>query len=881
MRKIIKLLSLIIAVLTLFSSLPLIANGDRSKGTAKTVFSAFDIYYDAEVAKMSTTTLELTEHNGIPCARAVAVPIEGGYKNGSYALTIKSAALNFNITEYPYITLGYMTDSKSEGVDTTMRYNSKETWRKKGSVSPVISDGNLHKLTVNALEMDAQTEIKPDYHSIDIVFKLWGSHGIKIETEQYFDIAYIGFFKTADDAEAFVYVPELEEEYLAKNDFVHIEKTITDIDENTLLEYIAKEEALKYDIIHSPNTEFPHGKRTLYVSPNGDDSNDGLTPETAFKTLEGAAKSKLKKDDVVRLERGGVWREKLVTVNGVTYSSYGEGPKPTIYGSIPGEGAEKWSETDVPNVWVFNELIDTAKTPGNIVFNGGDAWGIRIFTEGSKRRDQGTVFNGIETFECPPDPFTGYTDIFKNNLEFWHDTNSEKLYMYSEYGNPGEYFDDMEISLSGDIISGGCNNVTIDNICVMYGGSHGVGAVNSQDYTVQNCVFGWIGGAGLGNAVQNWDNCKNFTINHNYAYEVYDCAWTTQSHVTYADRTMVGVVMTNNVSERCNTGVEIWLSGEDTDKKGLLKDFVIENNYTMYGGCGWSHLRPVKDGNFVYGGTGTDSVTERINMNFNNNVNIHATHIGLYARFIGPAGFMFDNNVYMMQDGKRIAQAASDMKTGGGTLIAYMFNEHDVSMLASQGNDMNSTYYRLSDDFVPHETTVLQNFNDIYKHWGLENISFAVVKGLFSGTSDTTFTPNGKMTRAMLVTVLARLAGDADANARSTYIDVADNAWFASSAAWAEAHGIVDKGGAFRPDDNATREEMADMLYRYAKAYGMDTSKSSELTFKDASSVTYKDAVSYCVGAGIIAGYDDNTVKPAGEATRAEVATMLKRFIML
>jgi hypothetical protein len=194
---------------------------------------------------------------------------------------------------------------------------------------------------------------------------------------------------------------------------------------------------------------------------------------------------------------------------------------------------------------------------------------------------------------------------------------------------------------------------------------------------------------------------------------------------------------------------------------------------------------------------------------------------------------------------------------------------------------MNSTYYRLSDDFVPHETTVLQNFNDIYKHWGLENISFAVVKGLFSGTSDTTFTPNGKMTRAMLVTVLARLAGDTDANAKSTYIDVADNAWFASSVAWAEAHGIVDKGGAFRPDDNATREEMADMLYRYAKAYGMDTSKSSELTFKDASSVTYKDAVSYCVGAGIIAGYDDNTVKPAGEATRAEVATMLKRFIML
>ncbi|MBO7148755.1 MAG: S-layer homology domain-containing protein [Clostridia bacterium] len=871
--------AMLLAIIMIATATPMMSHADEAP--EKTLFSAYDIYYDAQIANFTTVQPVLEISDGVPYASMKAEP--GTYGNGALMMTIKSSALKFNVTEYPFIAVGYKTDAVTPGVDITMMYDNNETWRKEGgSRYKITSNGKLEKLICNALDLNAKVEIKPDYQGIDIRLKFWGGHTQVLSTNQYFDVAYIAFFKTLDEANAFVYNPITEEEYFAESDLKIVNKTVTDVDENTLLSYLAQAEALKYDIINTPNTEFPQAKKTYYVSPDGDDNNDGLSPETAWKSLEKVGSATYGKDDVVRFKRGGIWRGTLNLKNGVIYSAYGEGPKPEIWGSIPGEGAENWELTDAPNVWAFTTPLENDKHPGNIVFNEGEAWGIHVYTDGKgNRHDQGTVFNGIETVECPPTPYTGYKDIFHNNLEFWYDEEAKTVYMYCEYGNPGEYFDDIELSLRPDMVSGGGKYIIFDNICLKYGGGHGVSVMNSESVTVQNCVFGWLGGGGLGNAVQNWDNCKDFTINHNYAYQIYDCAWTTQSSVTYADRTMVDVVMTNNISERCNTGVEIWLSGDNTDKKGLLKNFTVENNFTLYGGCGWSHQRrrDIKDGNFVFGGTGIDRVVSRENMHFENNVNIHATHIGLYARFIGPAGFMFDNNVYMMQRGKSMASAASNLKDGSGSLIRYPYDEKGISTLATLGNDVNSTFYYLADDFEPHTDSKLQDFTDVYGHWGLENISFAVMKGLFSGTTDTTFSPNAPMTRAMLVTVLSRLAGDVDTNAVSGFSDVKADAWYTSAVAWAEAKGIVDKGASFRPDANATREEMADMLYRFAKAYGKDTSKKAELKFTDASSIKCKDAVAYCVGAGIIAGYSDNTVKPAGEATRTEVATMLKRFI--
>lgn len=171
-------------------------------------------------------------------------------------------------------------------------------------------------------------------------------------------------------------------------------------------------------------------------------------------------------------------------------------------------------------------------------------------------------------------------------------------------------------------------------------------------------------------------------------------------------------------------------------------------------------------------------------------------------------------------------------------------------------------------------------FKDTISHWGCANIDYVVSRGLFNGVTETEFNPNGTMTRGMLVTVLSRLAGDTENNSKYSYKDVSSDAWFAPGVSFAYSNGIVDGGDTFRPDDNVTREELADMLYRYAKNTGKNV-ELAEIDFADADTIAESmlDSVAYCVNAGIIKGYDDNTFKPGNSATRAEVATMIQRFV--
>ena len=171
-------------------------------------------------------------------------------------------------------------------------------------------------------------------------------------------------------------------------------------------------------------------------------------------------------------------------------------------------------------------------------------------------------------------------------------------------------------------------------------------------------------------------------------------------------------------------------------------------------------------------------------------------------------------------------------------------------------------------------------FTDTLSHWACDNIDYVVRKGLFAGLSSTKFGPNENMTRAMLVTVLSRMAGDTENASEIPYKDVASDAWYRKAVAFAYSKNICDGTDSFRPDDNVTREELADMLCRYAKYMGKDT-QGAELKFEDSSQITesMKNSVSYCVSAGIVSGYENGRIfKPKNSATRAEVATMIKRY---
>ena len=176
-------------------------------------------------------------------------------------------------------------------------------------------------------------------------------------------------------------------------------------------------------------------------------------------------------------------------------------------------------------------------------------------------------------------------------------------------------------------------------------------------------------------------------------------------------------------------------------------------------------------------------------------------------------------------------------------------------------------------------------FTDIQKHWAADNILFVASRGLLSGTSDTTFSPNTGMTRGMFVTALGRLAGiNPDSYKTGKFTDVKADAYYAPYVNWAAQTGIVTGVTAttFAPDTNINREQMAVIMENYAAKLGYTVPKTLEaVTFADNASISSwaKEAVKSMQQAGILAGKTNNRFDPAGTATRAEVATVLRRFV--
>lgn len=175
-------------------------------------------------------------------------------------------------------------------------------------------------------------------------------------------------------------------------------------------------------------------------------------------------------------------------------------------------------------------------------------------------------------------------------------------------------------------------------------------------------------------------------------------------------------------------------------------------------------------------------------------------------------------------------------------------------------------------------------FTDVRESdWFYDDVVFAYENGLFSGTSDTTFSPNTSMTRAMLVTVLYRLEGQPTVNGRSGFSDVTFNSYYEDAVTWAADNGIVNgiSSSTFSPNANVTREQMAAILYRYAQYKKYNTAASSSLnSFSDHTSVSGYAVASlqWSVAEKLVNG-SNGKLMPTGNATRAQVAAILHRFM--
>lgn len=171
--------------------------------------------------------------------------------------------------------------------------------------------------------------------------------------------------------------------------------------------------------------------------------------------------------------------------------------------------------------------------------------------------------------------------------------------------------------------------------------------------------------------------------------------------------------------------------------------------------------------------------------------------------------------------------------------------------------------------------------------WYYGAAAYAYNNGLFAGMTPTTFAPNATMTRAMLVSVLWRLAGEPAPKAPNTFVDVPDGAWYTDAVTWAAENGVVSGigGSRFDPSGFVTREQTAEILYNYAHSKGYDVSARADLTaFPDAVSVSgwAEEALSWANAAGLINGTvrDGQTIlDPQGSASRAQVAMILMNYV--
>ena len=336
-----------------------------------------------------------------------------------------------------------------------------------------------------------------------------------------------------------------------------------------------------------------------YVAATGCDCNDGLTPDTPWLTLNKVHSFSFQPGDAVFFRRGDTFRGRFSARDGVTYSAYGNGPKPVICPS-PFNGAEhgEWIPTDVPDVYRYSEkFLDDV---GCLIFDGGESYANKATVDFS------TMTN---LTDCKP--FASWRDL-ANDLDFYHDlggpnvTGTEEnstLYLKSTEGNPSERFKSIEFNVHTNAIMMEGHNIRINNLCVRHAGNHGIGSLTIHGLTVDWCVFEWIGGSmqyyedghpvRFGNAVEIYGGCSDYIVENCYINQVYDAGITHQfSAGSTEDIIMKDIIYKGNLVENCIYSIEYFNGIADNDARRHMSHVRISDNILRYAGCGFGKQRP-------------------------------------------------------------------------------------------------------------------------------------------------------------------------------------------------------------------------------------------------------------------------------------------------
>lgn len=367
---------------------------------------------------------------------------------------------------------------------------------------------------------------------------------------------------------------------------------------------------MKKNILNTGNTADYYDltdKTIFYISEkNGNDENDGKSPETAWKTISALSKIRLVKQGklVVLFERGGIYRGSISAANNAIYGSYGEGSKPILMQSKKNYADPSlWEETEWENVWKSTDML---KNVGVIGFD----HDLFDYSDDSYHELYGNIMNkGNYGFKGPADlkeDLQFYSELQNNDVQ-----SSGPVYLYCEGGNPGTRFKSIEMGERTNIFSGAWEGTIFDNLSLKFTGAHGIGLGTIRNITVTNCIFSWLGGSVLkynsdgdyavnyGNAVESYGGCNGYHVENNWMYQIYDTAVTHQRSPSTGDCRQENIQYIGNLMEYVHWGIEFYnappskadLAGGKQDTwTRYTKDVHHAYNVLRMGGYGWGSL---------------------------------------------------------------------------------------------------------------------------------------------------------------------------------------------------------------------------------------------------------------------------------------------------
>ena len=433
--------------------------------------------------------------------------------------------------------------------------------------------------------------------------------------------------------------------------------------------------------------------------------------------------------------------------------------------------------------------------------------------------------------------------------------------------------DGSSFTLNGGNLQGGLLGVSAENGASVVVNDGYVSALYGTDVTVTGGSFGE-------SVAQYVVDTLNYEANNNGTYTYHktlDEALTTGGEVRSIQAATAGDsnTFTLTLVDRNNT-TEIEVANKETISLPIHSDY----GYNHF--VGWTD----QAGNHYNGG---DTVT----------ITADTTFTAVW-NYIPPANPNYKITIGDMENGTVTANPTAAKAGATVTLTPVPDEGYALSTLTvtdrfgdavrvTENSDGTYTFtmpngqVTVNATFVETEAPVDEPFVDVNEgDWFYDAVVYAYQNELMDGVGGNRFAPNSETTRAQLVTILYRLEGEPAVSGDLPFTDVEAGIWYTDAILWAAQNNIVNgvSDTEFAPGDDLTRQQLVTILYRYAEAKGYDVSASADLSgYPDAGQVqTYaQPAMAWAVAEGIVEGMDGN-LKPAGNASRAQIATILMRF---